>query len=194
MPKQRQSSKEEIIEVAFDLVRKNGIHDLSARNIAKKMQCSTKPIYSSFSSMYELEQIVIEKASAFVTENYLDTEPGDHMHFLQIGIGYLNLARQDRELFYLLFLSGKVDMDIEKNIYPFMFDSLIQKMKKDELLAPLTEEQLKKLLRNMWIYTHGLATFLYTNPTLMTDDFVHQAIHDMGYIVISWELSKSNEV
>jgi len=71
MPPKQTITIEMIVDVAFILVRKQGISALSARNIAKALNCSTQPVYSCFSTMASLEKIVIQRAAAFV-QNALD--------------------------------------------------------------------------------------------------------------------------
>ena len=47
MPPQKRIFREDILEAAADLVRQEGPAALSVRNIAKKLGCSTQPVYSS---------------------------------------------------------------------------------------------------------------------------------------------------
>ena len=54
----------------------------------------------------------------------------------------------------------------------------------------MNDEQIRVLLQNMWIYTHGLETFIYTHPENITDDFVEKYLYKIGHILINWEKSQ----
>ena len=62
MPPKIKYSKEQIIESAIEIVRKNGIENLSARNIANNLNSSPQPIFSYFKNMDELKNSVFEYA------------------------------------------------------------------------------------------------------------------------------------
>ena len=48
-------TKEEVLTVTIDFIRENGIEALTARELAKKLESSTKVIFSLFSNMKNLE-------------------------------------------------------------------------------------------------------------------------------------------
>ena len=45
MPKQVKISKDDILKAALEIVRNDGIERVSNREIAKKLNCSIRPIY-----------------------------------------------------------------------------------------------------------------------------------------------------
>jgi len=49
-------TKEEVLAVTIDFIRENGIEALTARELAKKLESSTKVIFSLFSNMKNLEE------------------------------------------------------------------------------------------------------------------------------------------
>ena len=46
MPQKTKIEKQDIILAALDIVRKDGMAALNAREVAKRLQCSTQPIFS----------------------------------------------------------------------------------------------------------------------------------------------------
>ena len=50
MPKVR-VTKDDILNISFDMVRINGIDNLNARRIAKELNCSVQPIFFNFSGI-----------------------------------------------------------------------------------------------------------------------------------------------
>ena len=62
MPAKKQITKDAIIKAAIDIVREHGIDAVNVRSLAKKLKCSTQPIYLSFKGMDELKQELIKSA------------------------------------------------------------------------------------------------------------------------------------
>ncbi|HOP63272.1 MAG TPA: TetR/AcrR family transcriptional regulator [Spirochaetota bacterium] len=186
MPPKKMISDEDIVQAAFELVRKKGLGNLTARNIAGVLSCSTQPVYYSFRNIKDIETAVISRIKDFVVETYLNNDEGNHQ-FFNIGKGYIRLARYDRELFSILFLSGRMKLDIEKENFPIANEAMIELMKKDSYLKGFEEFQLSRILKTMWFYTHGLATFVYTYPGQVSDDFLDNAVFEMGGRVIRSE-------
>ena len=176
-----------IVDVAFILVRKQGISALSARNIAKALNCSTQPVYSCFSTMASLEKIVIQRAAAFVHDRYLTGKSPSANNFMGIGLGYIALAKKEKHLFDLLYLSGRVALDFENHIFPIDKGLMLEVMRKAPYLKDLPEEDLLDLLCHMWIYTHGLTVLTRTNPSI-SEAFVQNALDKMGCLVIKNKL------
>jgi len=183
MPPKQTITKDMIVDAAFKLVRKNGISALSARNIAKALNCSTQPVYSSFKNMETLEKEVIHMAARFVQENYLISRTQQENNFKSIGLGYIAMARKEKHLFDLLYVSGRVPLDFENHIFPIDTDLLLNAMKRDPYLADLPREDLLDLLGHMWIYTHGLTVLTSTNPSI-SEEFIHNALEKMGHLVV----------
>ncbi|MBN2059030.1 MAG: TetR/AcrR family transcriptional regulator [Deltaproteobacteria bacterium] len=189
MPPKKTITKEMIVEGAFELVRKNGISALTARNISKTLKCSTQPIYSCFSTMKMLEKEVIKRASEFVMEKYLVSKTEKVYNFKSIGLGYITMAREEKYLFDLLYVSGRVSLDFENHIFPIDTDLLLSVMKRDPYLTDLPHEDLLDLLCHMWIYTHGLTVLTSTNPSV-SEDFIDKALEEMGHSVVMSKLIK----
>lgn len=183
MPPNQSITKEMIVDAAFRLVRKKGISAFSARNIARSLNCSTQPVYSCFSSMGDLEKEVIQKAAGFVQDRYLINKTRQDNNFLSIGLGYIAMAKKEKHLFVLLYVSGRVRLDFENHVYPVNTGRLLTVMRRDPYLAGLPDEDLLELLGHMWIYTHGLTVLTSTNPSV-SDDFIHKTLAEMGRLVV----------
>lgn len=185
MPPQINFSKEQILNEAFEIVRKEGLGALSARRIAQKLKCSTHPIYRAFQSMKKLEEAVIQKAKEYVVQYMLQGEVSA-MPFLDMGVWYFRFALEEKELFKLLYLSEKIESELE-NLGEPSFLPLIERMKQDIHLKGLDETPLKRILFNMRIFTHGLATLAYTGVLDSSEEFVRDCLFQMGRTVIVWE-------
>ena len=64
MPAKKIVYEKDVVEAALDIIREKGENSLNARDIAKKIGCSTQPLYSLYKNMAELEDAV-RRAAAF---------------------------------------------------------------------------------------------------------------------------------
>jgi AcrR family transcriptional regulator len=192
MPPQLSFTNEEILNAAFEIVRKEGWGALSARRIAQELNCSTHPIYRAFQSMSELETALIEKAKAYVRSYLLTRDDETKEPFLNIGLRYLRFAKEEKELFKLLFMSGKVAVDLETSDYPAVV--FLERMKQDPHLQRLDDKRLRQIFMEMWIFTHGLTTLVSVNSLKNPDKFMAEYLERMGETVIRWELEQASEI
>jgi len=68
-------SKEQIIDVAFEIARADGIDGITMRKIAEKMGSSVAPIYVNFKNVDELNEALIERIIS-VNQQLLSEEKG----------------------------------------------------------------------------------------------------------------------
>lgn len=159
MPPKTRITRDMIMEAAVSLVREQGICALNARAIAKKLNCSTQPIFSNFSSVSELKQAVVETANIlyhqFLKE---DMQNPDVPPYKSSGLAYIRFAREEPELFKLLFMRDRSGEDISEN------DEII-KVITGLISADTSLNQTEAYFFHleMWIYVHGIATMLATS-------------------------------
>ncbi len=134
MPPKKQISKEQIINKSYELVRKNGFESLTARNLAKELNCSTQPIYMSFCDMNELKNTLAEKSVGFMLQYIESYSDKNYSPLLSKILGYVQFANE------------------EKYLYQLIFSSQITKMDKTGTLVASSDD----LELNMLIYAHGI--------------------------------------
>ena len=185
MPPAINFTQDTILNQAIEIVRKEGLQALTARKIAQNLGCSTQPVYSAFGSMQELQEAVLKKAKAYAISYLLQSSP-DEEPFLAIGLQYFRFAQEEQELFKVLFLSPRADEEDEDDDI-FTPPLLVERMKGDQHLQNLDEATLKRLLSNMWIYTHGLATLSQASTHTYSEEFARERLLQMGEVLITWE-------
>lgn len=151
MPPKTVFSKDEIQEAAFKLFAQGGLQNVSVRKIASMLGSSTAPIYTSFGNMDEIREMLMEKALGLLlayTEKTYSTNP-----FLNIGVGMLIFARENKMLYRTLFLENNQ----YKPVLDRLYEENLKKMRKDEILSQFSESALRSILDKMTFYTHGIA-------------------------------------
>lgn len=174
MPPKAKITREEIIATAVELVRQNGESALNARNIAHSLGCSTQPIFSNFSNMDELRAAVKEAADTMY-RNYLATDmsAGKFPPYKASGMAYIRFAREEKELFKLLFMcdrSHETVRDDRESIRP-----IIEIIKKN---LGLDEEKAYFFHMEMWVYVHGIATMIATSYLNWDDEMISSIVTD----------------
>lgn len=158
MPPKIKITKEDIINTAVNIVRKEGVPALNARNIAGALNCSTQPVFSNFATMDELRQAVVEAADSLCQE-YMqrETEKGQYPTYKASGMAYIRFAKEEKELFKLLYMRDRTeekipeDTDINKQM-----ESMVQSN------TGLNGMDAKLFHLEMWAYVHGIATMIAT--------------------------------
>ena len=74
MPPKAKYTRDEIIAIAYELVREQGVEALTAREVAKRLGTSPSPIFALFRDMEELKAAVKERAEACFGSYMADAE------------------------------------------------------------------------------------------------------------------------
>ena len=181
-------SKKDIIEVAFEIVRREGYKALSARTLARELELSTMPIYSQIGNMNELDNLLVDRVDAemldFQKQEYTDNT------LLNMSIGYVLFAQEEKHLFSFLQHEAprirKQEMSDEyfsknaiNNLNQIHADS--NKNVVAENFPGIQASAVGDLAKNGWIFTHGLASLLHSNllPP-MTLARIEKTVSDAG--------------
>ena len=131
MPAVRKASREQIIDAAVAVLRDDGFSAINARSVARKLGCSTQPIYFSFQSMDELKAALSERAIRMHTRRVRDSlraHEGNDSRYSSYGMGFVRFAAEEKQLFRWLYLEGK-------QLGPYQNDVLLP-----EVIAVIVEE------------------------------------------------------
>ncbi|MBQ9168667.1 MAG: WHG domain-containing protein [Oscillospiraceae bacterium] len=159
MPPKVKITKSDIINAAVEVVRRQGSAALNARTVAGHLNCSTQPIFSNYHSMEELKADVI-RAAETLHQQFIrqETERGKYPPYKASGIAYVRFAKEERELFKLLFMrdrSGEKMQDSTEET-----EALIGIIRKN---TGMTKEDACLFHLGMWVYVHGIATMVATS-------------------------------
>lgn len=150
-------TKEQIHNKAYELFKTSGLNKITARELAKALQCSSAPIYASYLSMDELKEELIERAKhSFL--NYIKKDETE-MALLNIGLGVCKFAREEKQLFSAIFLRDISHKDLITEFYNIVKIEIY----KDERFKRVNDEMKEILLLDSWIYAHGLSTLIVNN-------------------------------
>lgn len=159
MPPKIKITRDNIIESAVGIIRKKGMEALSVRNIAADLGCSTQPVFSNFRTMEELKAAAVEAADALY-QSYVRTEisRGEFPPYKASGMAYIRFAREERELFRLLFMRNRTGEKIDETTEGI--EGLLDILQQN---AGLSREDAFLFHLEMWVYVHGIATMIATS-------------------------------
>ena len=159
MPPKVKITKEDIISVSLNIVRQDGAEALNARSVANRLKCSTQPIYSNYPTMDKLKSDVIESAMLLYQEyNKRAVKNPDYPPYKAIGMYYILFAKEERELFKLLFMR---DRSKEENQDDKEELEVIIKLVSESTGLSIEDAYLFHI--QMWIYVHGIAVMIVTD-------------------------------
>lgn len=188
MPPKFKFTRDEIANAALNVTRKNGISGLTARALAAELGCSVKPIFGLFKNMEEVGQEVFI-ASDLLYQNYLreDMAKGKYSPYKASGMAYIRFAKEERELFKLLFMRDRSREKIEENkeeIRPLM--QLIQQN------LGISEDEAYLFHLEMWLYVHGIATMIATSYLDWDDEFISRVLTD-AYMGLKYRYTEGKD-
>ena len=158
MPPKQKFSREDVIEAAFQIVRRHGWQGLSARAIAKELDASTRPIYDYFQSMKRIEMEVVKKALAVFVEFIGRDRTGDK--WLDQALGYILFAGTEKHLFRCI--NDETHIHYQKEFARQHWLALRDQLSDDERFQGLPEKAIDRIRVVRWFLVHGIA-FLAAN-------------------------------
>ncbi|MBQ7916939.1 MAG: TetR/AcrR family transcriptional regulator [Firmicutes bacterium] len=159
MPPVKKVSRERIIAAGVAVVRREGLAGLNARTLASELGCSTQPIFSNFASMEELKVEVIRQGMALYHQ-YLAQEMGSGQYppYKAGGMGYIRFAKEEKELFKLLFMR-----DRSREVVGDDRDEIAELIELVQANTGANQEQAYLFHLEMWLYVHGIASMIATS-------------------------------
>lgn len=157
MPKKVVITKKMIDEIVFQMVREEGMEILTARNIAKKLNCSTQPIYKTYKNLEELKKETLNRLAEFMLKSIVQYKRTSSP-FLDSGLGYINFAKKEKTIFKIFSLGTKDHDLLEKDSGNEVIRELMEKDLEGVLLSKESKDSI--FLQTM-IFTYGLAVSVF---------------------------------
>lgn len=159
MARKETITKEMLLEAAFELVKDEGIENLTARKLAAKAGCSTQPIFRTYKNMEEVAEETFQTAMDYYNAYYKNYKKGSSVPFVDLGMAYIAFAAEHKNLFKFLFVS---EQRFGHSLYEILNGELqfvgheINKAKNTGCKNP------SGLFMQMWIFIHGAACMSLT--------------------------------
>lgn len=180
MPPSVKFTKEEIVDAALRVTRESGIASLTARSLAAELGASTRPMFTYFDSMDALKREVHEAAKQLYRA-YVKRGLAGPIPFLGVGQSYIRFAKDEPELYKLLFLERPGDtgggaMEALALSQDLVRASLMRIYRMDA-------EQADCYFRDLWLVAFSFATLVVTDDCPYTDEQMNAILTEMSLAV-----------
>ncbi len=157
MPPMVRFTREAVLNAALQLVRREGPLALNARAVARELGGSTQPIFRLFSGMDELRSEISRVTDENLRQRMRDRMGTSQNPYLTVCMTYLLFARDEPQLFKLLFMRERVSDGSCGREYSHDWGFPVI-----EASVGVDRETAVKLYERSFFYTHGLAVCIAT--------------------------------
>lgn len=167
MPPRPKFTKQEIVAAGLKVARERGMEAVSTRDIAAVLGVSTRPIFTYFHSMDELKAEVYQEAEE-IYRAYVQEGMKQKIPFLGVGMQYIRFAKEEPQLYRMLFLSSPAG----KNSHVMRQLENSQSMLRESIrqIYHMNDRDADQYFRDMWLVVHSLATLTVTGNAPYTEE------------------------
>ncbi len=165
MARKEMISSKMILDTAFQMAREEGLKNITARRVAERANCSTQPIFRTYQNMEDLMAGVYEKAAEFFQDYYSLYPRIGKVPFSNLGMAYIAFAREEKELFRMLFVPEKPG----KSLYELLNGKTENVKSEIQRAAAQGCPDPGELFMKMWIFIHGAACMTLTGDYDLSD-------------------------
>ena len=172
-------TREEMIAAALKVVRSSGIGSLTAKAIADELGTSTRPVFTCFGTMDTVKNEV-RQAAEEIYNGYISVGLKEKIPFFGLGMQYIRFAKEEPELYRLLFLMQTADGG--GGAFQSMLHS--QETARGSLVKTysITEAEADRYFRDLWLVVHSIATLIVTGCCPYSD-------RELGNILTGFSVS-----
>lgn len=169
-------TKEQIVQVACQIVSESGMDGLNMRSLAQRCNCSTQPIYLSFANADELKREVVKEMLACYNRYIFDEIASNrYPEYKATGIAYIRFAKEQPHFFKYMFMRDRTGENVNEEMATEF------NREAERVVSCGVDSDLAIIFHtHMWIYVHGIATMYATGflnwdwdtvDRLLTDEF-----------------------
>ena len=193
MPPKPKVTKDMILAAVLNLTQEEGFEAVNARSIAGKLQCSTRPIFTCYESMEQLRAEFLDYAFAFYTRYVAEYGTAHNTNpALLFPLSYIEFAREETNLFRLLFIS---DMDLDMTEAKDFYKELGNEEKAKEFPRQIGVElsRGKAIFLDLFFYSHGIAVLAATGKLAFRSRDMEEMLQNFLDTQVSRETGKAGE-
>ena len=172
-------SKEDILEKSVEFIKEKGYSNLTVRELAKYIGCSTQPIFKNYENfdMYkdDLKFYLRKDYSSFIRK-YIDIK--DYLY--TISYAYAFYAKKEPNVFFSLFMADLAGSRTVREV--INTDRNMETIKAMTTQYNISLEDAEKVYRDVRFYTHGMATQLCVQSIKLSEEEIKKLISNNIYI------------
>lgn len=175
MPPRAKYSKEEIIEIAFQMARENGLESVVARELGKKLGTSSSPIFTAFKNMDELHAEIRKKAMKEF-ESYVKDALNYTPAFKQVGVKMIQFAFNEPKLFKILYMQEHGQYQTFDDLVGELGDTVDVCLKCIQEDYALSMAEAKILFQQVWLHTFGIGVLVAGKVCQLSEEQISEML------------------
>ena len=191
MPPNVRYKKEEIAEIAFEMVRKHGEEFLSARTLAAELGTSTAPIFTAFSGIEEVRDAVIRLAKERY-EEYARKGASINPPFKGYGLQFIRFAKEEPRLFRMLFMT-EGGVVTPTHYLPSTYEQEETVRETAQNAYGWDEERARRMYNHLAVYVYGLAALCAGGNQVFTDEDISRMLSEEFFALKRYEEETNEE-
>lgn len=185
MPRKALLTKEAVTAAGLAIVRREGQNALTARALSRELGCSLSPIFTVFKDMDEI-QVSVKKAAEDYFADFMKDVNEFEPAFKEFGLRLVRFAKQDGNLFDMLFLSRGGRSDIAGQIAQRSLMDIQQNY-------DLTDSQASMIFKQMWPVATGIASLCVHRPMAFSEEETGQILSN-HFSGMMWLIKSGQQV
>ena len=185
MPRNALLTKEAVTAAGLAIVRREGQNALTARALSRELGCSLSPIFTVFKDMDEI-QVSVKKAAEDYFADFMKDVNEFEPAFKEFGLRLVRFAKQDGNLFDMLFLSRGGRSDIAGQIAQRSLMDIQQNY-------DLTDSQASMIFKQMWPVATGIASLCVHRPMAFSEEETGQILSN-HFSGMMWLIKSGQQV
>ncbi len=175
MPPKAKYTREEIVQIAFQMTREKGIEAVVARELGKKLGTSSSPIFTAFKNMEELQQEV-RKVALQEFETYVHDAVNYTPPFKWVGIRMIEFAMKEPKLFQLLYMHEHEKSQRYEDMVEELGDMVEVCLKFIEQDYAMTRPEAELLFKQVWIHTFAICALVANKVCCFTPEKISEML------------------
>ena len=147
--------REQILKAAYEIVIHSNFHNLTARHVADKLNCSTQPIYLEFQNMDDLKFVVYQKMKSELQRWLNHSEQFSSEPVINLCMKYIHFSMVKNDIHRTL---ANENFGASRDFKFFIYQLFCEKMMENNDYTALTENDKQRLVSLMWQMTIGISS------------------------------------
>lgn len=174
MPPKAALTREQIAQMAFEIIRREGYDALNARRLAAELGVSTMPLFKYYKNMDEIKRAAVALGVEEYSK-YIQSGAKEQIPFKGVGRAYIRFAKNEPKLFEMFFMRPTESVVGVEPVDPNM--GAVLNIASDIMRG--NKDNGQRLLRDMWIVTHGIATLEATGKLSFSDEEIGNTLSEI---------------
>ena len=155
MPPKSKYTREEILDVAYQMAKEQGLESVVARELGKRLGTSSSPIFTAFKNMEELQDEICKRAMKEF-ESYVHDAVNYKPPFKWVGTKMIEFAMNEPKLFRILYMREHAKSQTYKDLIGELGETVEVCLVFIEKDYGLNRVEAELLFKQVWLHTFGI--------------------------------------